>query len=554
MVRVDLIEGREAIAALREPWLKVYRADPEANYFLSFDWLFGTSRGAGRNSLVLAARSPGDGDDYIAFLPIRLNTEQNDGVFHNELNLSGNFNSDYTGFLCMPALENEALPALAASLGRLRWRRLRMLNFAASDRRAALFLKSFSSKIVELKHLSTRNPDGTENGICPYATLCDDWDDFLTQKLSSNARQKIRRFLRQIEGSDSYHFSHTNEETFERDLEILIHLWSERWAENKGKRLGAIQSSLRRMLGHALETGTLFMPVLWHEDRVICTLAILVDAEKNAYNFYIGARDDTFKGPPAGLVLHSYAIRHAISQGITRYDFLRGNEPYKYTFCSEEGRIRSLLISTKSGRNLGEALDRRCLHHVKRRAAGFQESGDLAAARRAYVQVLEADPNDTGALYMQGMLAARLGDTTFACRAFTTCLEHAPASLKTWVRLGRSLVREYETWNEVSEVYSPLLRRVPGQRDVPSLFGRVLLRLGEVDFAVAILRAAAQRMPEDASVQFALGQALKARGRRPAGAQIRGTRRQSDVEPDRPRRNSATTRRERAAPEFDLQD
>jgi len=549
LVRVDLIEGRQAIAALREPWLKVYRADPEANYFLSFDWLYGTPRGAGRNGMVLAARShgAGEGDDYVAFLPIRLNTERDGGVFHNELNLCGNFNSDYTGFLCVPGFEGEALPALAASLGRLQWRRLRMLNIAASDQRTRLFMKGFSSNLVELKHLSTRNPDGTENGICPYATLGDDWDDFLTQKLSSNTRQKIRRFLRQVEGSENYHVSHATEETFERDLEILLRLWSERWAENKGKRLGAIQSSLRRMLRHALETGTLFMPVLWHEDRVICTLAILVDPEKRAYNFYIGARDSTFKGPPAGLVLHSYAIRHAISKGITRYDFLRGNEPYKYTFCSDEGRIRSLLISTKSGRNLGETLDRRCLHHVRRRATEFHRSGDLTAARDAYTQVLEADPGDTGALYMQGILAARLGDSTSACRAFATCLEHTPASLKTWVRLGRTLLREYKTWNEVSEAYSPLLRRVPGQRDVPTLVGRVLLRLGEVDFAVAILRSAAQRLPDDPSVHFALGQALQARGQRPPGTRETATRRRPDAEPDRRRRDPAIDLKSRAA-------
>jgi CelD/BcsL family acetyltransferase involved in cellulose biosynthesis len=516
LVQIDLIEGRQAIAALREPWLDVYRADPEANYFLSFDWLFGSPRGAGHDSFVLAARSPGNdaglGNEagHVAFLPIRLNTERDNGLFHNELNLCGNFNSDYTGFICRPEFEDEAIPAFAAMLGRLRWRRLRLLNFAASDRRTRLFLKRFSSEVVELKHLSTRNPDGTENGICPYATLSGDWDEFLAQKVSSNTRQKIRRFLRQVEGSDSFQFSHATDATFGRDLDTLIRLWSERWGANKGRRLGAIQKNVRRMLGHALETGTLFMPILWHEGRPVCTLAILVDDEKKAYNFYIGARDDAFRRPPAGLVLHSYAIRHAISRGFVKYDFLRGNEPYKYIFCSDEGRIRSLLISTRNGGNLGGTLDRRCLHYVRRRAGEFYQSGDLASAMSSCAQVLEADPADSAARYLQGMVAARLGDTSAACRAFAACLERDPASLKTWMRLGRSLVREYKTWNEVSEAYGPLLRRVPQQRRLPALVGRVLIRLGQADFAATVLRAAARRLPDEAAIQSALAEATQA--------------------------------------------
>ena len=56
-------------------------------------------------------------------------------------------------------------------------------------------------------------------------------------------------------------------------------------------------------------------------------------------------------------MLHAYAIRHAIANGMTEYDFLRGNEPYKYSFGCEERRIRSLFVTTKDHRNLGGKLD-----------------------------------------------------------------------------------------------------------------------------------------------------------------------------------------------------
>ena len=59
------------------------------------------------------------------------------------------------------------------------------------------------------------------------------------------------------------------------------------------------------------------MPVLWQGDRAICVFAFLIDDRKKTYNFYIGGRDESVKGPPVGLVLHAYAIRHAIANGIT---------------------------------------------------------------------------------------------------------------------------------------------------------------------------------------------------------------------------------------------
>jgi CelD/BcsL family acetyltransferase involved in cellulose biosynthesis len=511
-VRVELIEGRTAITALRSQWQSVYRADPEANYFLSFEWLFGTAEGAGRGGFVLAARTTEGNADFVAFLPIRLNTEHDDGRFHNELNLCGNYNSDYTGFICLPEFEDAAIPALAARLGRMHWRRLRLLNFAASDRRTRLFMQAFSSEVLTLRHLKMLNPDGTDNGICPHATLSGDWDDFLARYVSANTRQKIRRYLRQVEGSDAYRFTQTTPETFDRDAETLIRLWSKKWGQNKGKRLGSIQMSIRRMLRNALETGTLFMPILWHDDRPICMLAILVDDRKKAYNFYIGARDETFEGPPAGLVLHSYSIRHAISQGVTKYDFLRGNEPYKYAFGAKEARIRSLLVSTKSGRNLGDRLDPRCTTYVRQRAAEFYRAGELSFAKGGHEQLLEMDPDNISLRYMQGLTATRLGDTETACRAFRTCLENEPDSLKTWVRLGRALIAESGTWNDAAQSHYALLRTVSDQRQVPYLLGRVLLRLGQADFAAAILESALRRRPDDTALRAALAHARKVRG------------------------------------------
>ncbi|TIX38767.1 MAG: GNAT family N-acetyltransferase, partial [Mesorhizobium sp.] len=67
---------------------------------------------------------------------------------------------------------------------------------------------------------------------------------------------------------------------------------------------------------------------------------------------------------PSGLVLHGYCIRRAIEQGFRSYDFLRGNEAYKYSYGVEETAIHCVLVKTRTGRNLGDRLDPRSVGSV----------------------------------------------------------------------------------------------------------------------------------------------------------------------------------------------
>ncbi|WP_170760378.1 GNAT family N-acetyltransferase [Ruegeria lacuscaerulensis] len=510
-MQVDLIEGRTAIAELRSQWDAVYQADPEAHYFLSYEWLFGTAEAAGAGSFVIAVRAPQGEPGYAAFLPVRLTTKHDSEGFYNEIILTGNYVSDYNGFICKPEFEEMAIPALAQRLQKMNWRRLRLLNLPTSFKRLDLFLKAFSGEILKLKHLKTIEPDGTNNGVCPHTILTGDWDDFLSQRVSKNTRQKIRRFLRQVESSDAYRFTHTTSETLDRDMDILNRLWVDKWGERKGKRLNAILKTQRRMLRTACATNTLFMPMLWHGDRPICVLTILVDQKDKTYNFYIGARDTRFQGPPPGLVLHAYAIRHAISQGFGKYDFLRGDEPYKYSFGSEDAKIRSLLLITQSGKNLGEKLDRRCLRYVLQRSGAFYNAGDLAAAERGYAQILDAEPNALHVRYMHGVIAARLGDNDTAYREFAKLVEHKPHSLKTWLRLGRALMAGKKGAGEAQKTGTGLLNDSMDVAKIISLFGRALLKLDLADHALAVVKAALRLDPDNADLQGALAKALRIR-------------------------------------------
>ena len=300
----------------------------------------------------------------------------------------------YTNILCEPGWEAEAIPALAARLRKFHWARLTFENYLASPLSRELFLKSFSEKDFDCRNDNhILDADGINKFVCPYVTLTDDWDTFLTTQYSANTRQKMRRFLRKIEGSDGLHVTHADASTVERDVDILLQMWAMQWGERHGEYVDAMAHGIRNFFLGAFEIGKLFMPVLWQGDRPIGVLGCLVDEVRQSLVFARGGRDQSISNPPPGFVLHAYALRYAVERGFKTYDFLRGDESYKFQFATEQRGIDKLIWTTKSRTNLGGKLDVRsvpfALHHTLR----LHRQGQVEQARIGYMQILQTAPN-----------------------------------------------------------------------------------------------------------------------------------------------------------------
>jgi len=60
--------------------------------------------------------------------------------------------------------------------------------------------------------------------------------------------------------------------------------------------------------------------------------------------FYQGAYSEEYRKYYPGGVLHFCAIRHACQAGLSEYDFLRGDEPYKAEWTNGQRSLRYLAI------------------------------------------------------------------------------------------------------------------------------------------------------------------------------------------------------------------
>lgn len=339
-MQIDVVRDLGALRRLEADWRRVYAEDPEAHFFLSWPWM---SKRLGHRSgwSVLVARPTADAPP-VAFFPIKQRTQTDRrGREYGEITLPGRGAADYTGFICLPEHEVRVGLTFAAYLLGLDWQVMSLECLRASQQRMSGLLDAFAAARLGIE----REPimmQGIDNSRCPYAELPGDWDAYLAQ-LSANTRQKLRRYLRKVDGTNM-RVTIAEPATFERDVEILLKLWCDRWGAQKRERLAVLVRSTREELADAMATDTLLLPVLWRGETPIAALSSMLDREKGHVLVQLGARDLAYEDLSPGTILHAYSIRWASERGFGRYDFLRGNEPYKYAFATGERQIESLVV------------------------------------------------------------------------------------------------------------------------------------------------------------------------------------------------------------------
>ncbi len=387
--KVEIIDTFAAFKALRPGWERLMQRDPQAHVFLSWEWLAEAFRANPNRWSVITVRAHSDSDDFTCIVPLkyRLHWSRSQKAFHSEIEAGGRLLwSEYTGFLCDPAQEEPGLQSAAAALAALPWARLSM-RYVPQQRRAEIFTAAFPEKHFRVSWKDYRiNKGETDNLICPQAVLPEDFESYLQNAISANARQKYRRFLRKME-ANGYRFTHADSASFARDLDILLRLWSEKWRPRKGAATARkVAENYRQVLMAAQATNTLYLPMLWQGERPLAALGHVMDPDGGRVHFILAGRDTSVRDASLGAALHFHAIRTAIDRGYEVYDFCHGNEKYKYSFGVEEKKVSYFSIRRRDT-SLAQNFDAISSGEALRRALRYLDEGRLDKARAGLQQI-----------------------------------------------------------------------------------------------------------------------------------------------------------------------
>jgi tetratricopeptide (TPR) repeat protein len=461
MMRVEIIDHFSDLESVRRNWDRVYAADPDANLFLSWDFMSNCLQHGEKNWAVLAAKPKSGATEFVGFLPIRLKTrEAKSGGFYSEIAMAGGDFADYTGLLLRPEYAHAAIDAFARCIKGMNWGLISFGKMRLSDDLHDHLVRHFpKSKFDVLLNYPMKNKAGVDNSICPYVSLPDSWDKYLSG-LSANTRQHLRRLMRGISADPDLQINHTAPETLDRTIEILIEFWSLKWHEEKGSNLEAMQRKLREMLRYYFRIGILHMPVLWRRGMPLGVHASLVDREKRVMHFLVGARDKDCEKPQPGLVLHAHSIQHAIEMGLTRYDFLRGNEPYKYSFGAVERRICNTIVRAKPGARQGKMLDVRSVPGAMSMMKQLEIRADLTALEKGFRQIIDVDPEFMPAFLGFAELKAARGQFMAAEKLLRELVAKHDSSEAGWIALGQCLTAQH-CWLEAEACFRRALALNP---------------------------------------------------------------------------------------------
>jgi CelD/BcsL family acetyltransferase involved in cellulose biosynthesis len=171
------------------------------------------------------------------------------------------------------------------------------------------------------------------DSTCPTLVLPDSIDRFMASQ-SSNYRKKIGEYVRRCnrELKTTLRQS-TSIDEVRRDMATLVSLHHKRWQGRSGSfRTSEYITFHERLALALLERGWLRLFSLESGTRPLAVLYCFTYAGR--YYFYQSGRDPDFTRHRVGLVLMHHVIQEAIREGATLFDFLRGEEAYKYRWAT----------------------------------------------------------------------------------------------------------------------------------------------------------------------------------------------------------------------------
>lgn len=170
----------------------------------------------------------------------------------------------------------------------------------------------------------------TQQNVCPVITLPNSWDDYLAG-LDKKQRHEVRRKIRKLEREATVNW-YAIESPDEVDAAMIdfIDLHQKSTPDKEDFWDDTLIRFFKHFVKTAAENNWLKLYFLeMNGERVATMLCFDYDNQFLLYNS--GFNPDYFK-LSVGNVLTAYTIQDAIRLGRKRYDFLRGDEIYKFRF------------------------------------------------------------------------------------------------------------------------------------------------------------------------------------------------------------------------------
>lgn len=182
--------------------------------------------------------------------------------------------------------------------------------------------------------------------VCPVVTLPDEFNEYIAG-LDKKNRHELRRKIRRAAGSSAWYIVGP-----EHDLDAEIAKFLDLMAASAEEKAKFLQDEnnrrfFERIVPKVAARGWLQLAFLTVAgDPAAGYVNFVYNDRVLVYNSGHAAGEHGHLSP--GIVLLGRLIEHAIEQGYAEFDFLRGDEPYKYDMGGRDTEVHQLRITPES--------------------------------------------------------------------------------------------------------------------------------------------------------------------------------------------------------------
>ena len=323
-------------AALRPEWNRLLQRSCCDTIFLTWEWQSTWWKHLGEGDLLLLGFRADDDGRLVGIAPLfHTQTDSRESILH----LVGCRDvSDYLDLIVEQGQEDIVYPAL-----------LDYLETEGPEWGLADFcnIPEGSTTFVRLRELAEARGYQTLveiEDVCPIIDLPATWDEYL-MTLSKKQRHEVRRKMRRADAEVDTRFVVVGpEHNLETEIGIFVDL-HQKSSPEKDEFMDP------QMVGFFYDVAQVLQDQGWLQ-----LVFVEMDGEKAAslLNFDYGGSILVYNSgyDPArfyhlspGIIVTARSIEHAIALGRAKFDFLRGDEVYKYRFGAQDTKVRRLLVA-----------------------------------------------------------------------------------------------------------------------------------------------------------------------------------------------------------------
>lgn len=338
MMRLQVYTDASVFSGLRSEWHGLLTDSASDTLFLTWEWQSTWWEQLGEGDLfVLAAW---EGNRLVGIAPFYRTGESGERT----LSLVGCVDvSDYLDMIVRRGHEKEVYDLFLAALAdhAAEWDVLCLCNIPA----ASPTLTHFTTGAGARGWLA----EDTYEDVCPVISLPATWDDYLAT-LNKHQRHEVRRKLRKIseEAQFSYRIFMSGPDLAGAvdhffALHRLSHTDKARFMDER------MEGFFRAMTATLGEAGWTELSLLTIDDMPAA--AMLNFRYGDRLLVYNSGYDPAYRpNLSSGIVLLSLCIQGAVGRGLRYFDFLQGDEEYKYRFGAQETQVRRLTVTRNEDR------------------------------------------------------------------------------------------------------------------------------------------------------------------------------------------------------------